>query len=244
MRLSLIIPTLNEATGLERTIATARDAARGDLQVIVSDCDSTDGTADIARQLGVAVATGSRSRATAMNRGAALADGRVLLFVHADTRLPDGFDRAVCRAIRGGCVGGAFDFSFGSDDRVRGLSKQKLKLVRILNRVRFRWKRTFYGDQAIFCRRDVFESLGGYRDLPLFEDVRLSKAMRRRGRLAILQPPVKTSPRRFVEKGILRQMLRDMVLMGLDGCGVCPKRMWAAYNRHNRKVTPASSPAG
>ena len=246
LRISLVIPTLNEAESIPRTLATARDAATcwNGTQIIVSDCNSDDNTLDVARSLGAKTVTGGRSRATAMNRGAKIADGEVLLFLHADTRLPVGYDDAVRRAISNGCVGGAFDFSFGSDDRARGLNKQKLKLVRILNRVRFRWKRTFYGDQAIFCRRDVFESLGGYQELPLFEDVRLSKDMRRRGRLAILQPPVKTSPRRFIEKGVLRQMIRDMILMALDGCGVCPRRMWSAYNRHNRTVSPASSPAG
>ena len=233
--ISVVIPTLNEAAGLPRTVATLRDALTlGACEIIVSDCGSADDTIRVARVLGARVVCGGACRGNAMNRGAAVATGEVLLFLHADTRLPTGFDRAICRAVGNGCVGGAFDFSFGAHDRARGLAKQKLKLVKILNRTRFRWHRTFYGDQAIFCRRDVFAAIGGYDAKPLFEDARFSRRMGQVGRTAILQPAVKTSPRRFVERGVLRQMTLDMLLMALDNCGVEPGLLWRRYNKLNR----------
>ncbi len=233
--ISIVIPTLNEAAGLPRTVETLRGAQTLDsCEIIVSDCGSNDDTTGVAQRLGLTVVGGGRCRASAMNRGAAAAMGNVLLFLHADTRLPPGFDRAICRAIRNGCVGGAFDFSFGADARARGLAKQKLKLVKILNRTRFRWHRTFYGDQAIFCRRDVFAAIGGFDAKPLFEDARFSRRMGRAGRTAILQPAVKTSPRRFVERGILRQMTLDMLLMALDNCNIEPASLWRRYNKLNR----------
>lgn len=217
-------------------MATLREAAvwPGRIQLIISDCRSGDDTRAIAEALGATVVRGGYSRADAMNRGAAVATGNVLLFLHADTRLPAGFDRAIRRALDSGVIGGAFDFAFDRDWPMDALARQKLKLVRLLNRGRFRWHRTFYGDQAIFCRHELFDRIGGYRPIPLFEDVRFSHAMRRLGRTAILQPPVETSPRRFMEQGILRQMFRDMFLMAADGCGICPGRMWQRYNAHNR----------
>ena len=232
--ISVVIPTLNEADALPRTVRTLRDAATRSCEIVVSDCGSADNTQCVARAHGARVVGGGRCRGDAMNRGAAVAIGDVLLFLHADTRLLPAFDASIARAIANGCVGGAFDFSFGADDRARGIDKQKLKVVKILNRIRFRWHRTFYGDQAIFCRRDAFEQIGGFDAKPLFEDARFSRRMGRVGRTAILQPPVKTSPRRFVERGILRQLTMDLLLMGLDNCGVEPAPLWRHYNQLNR----------
>lgn len=235
-RLSIVIPALNEAEHLPRTVATLQSAAvwPGRLELIISDCHSHDATRTVAEAIGAIVTCGGSSRAEAMNHGAGVATGNVLLFLHADTLLPDRFDALICRALADDrLVGGAFDFAFGRDLHLDALAKRKLELVRLLNRGRFRWHRTFYGDQAIFCRREVFDHIGGYQPIPLFEDVRFSQAMRRLGRTAILQPPVETSPRRFVEQGILWQMFRDMFLMAADGCGICPRRMWQRYNAHN-----------
>ena len=239
--ISVVIPTLNEAANLPVAVGTVR----GGGTVIVSDCGSDDGTRGVAASLGLRVVCGGTCRADAMNRGAAAAGGDALVFLHADTRLPDGWAECVRRALsRPGVVGGAFDFSFGSHPDARGMTRQKLRLVKFLNRTRFRWHRTFYGDQAIFCRRDAFDAAGGFPMTPLFEDVRFSRRLARLGRTVILSPGVKTSPRRFVEKGVLRQLARDLALMGIDGCGLCPRRMWAAYNDVNRRGSSQAAPNG
>ena len=233
--LSVIIPTLNEAADLPETLRVLRRARRthGPVQVIVSDCGSVDGTAGL---IGDArLVTGGTSRATAMNLGAAAATGNVLLFLHADTRLPVGFDRAIRRAIRGGRVGGCFEFSFGSHRRNRGLKRRMLWLVQLVNRVRFRLNGRSYGDQGLFVRRDVFESLGGFDDVPLMEDARLARRLRLAGPTAVLHPAVKTSPRRFLERGIVRTTITDLWLIACEDLGLRPRGIWKRYNDHNHR---------
>ena len=227
-----MVPTLNEAANLPAAVA----GVGPDVEVVVSDCGSADGTRAVAEALGLRVVRGGRSRAEACNRGAVAAGGDALLFLHADTRLPDGWHARVTRALATpGVVGGAFDFSFAFHPQARGLTRQMLRLTKLLNRVRFRWHRAFYGDQAIFCHRWAFEAIGGFPRRPLMEDAHFSRALGRLGRTAILSPGVKTSPRRFLERGVLRQTAADMTLMFLDACSVDPRRMHAAYNRLNRE---------
>ena len=239
--ISVVIPTLNEAANLPSAVESVGPG----VEVVVGDCGSTDGTRDVAAALGLRVVCGGRSRAEACNRGAAAANGDALLFLHGDTRLPDGWHAKVTRALATpGVVGGAFDFSFAFHPRARGMTRQKLRLTKLLNRVRFRWHRAFYGDQAIFCHRWAFESVGGFPRRPLMEDAHFSRAMGRLGRTAIVSPGVKTSPRRFVERGVLRQTAADMALMFLDACSVDPRRMHAAYNRLNREGHRCDNPVG
>ncbi len=239
--LAVIIPTLNEAGGLAGVIAHTRAAARGRaVELIVSDCRSHDGTAEVARACGVRVVEGAANRGDAMNRAAALATAAALLFVHADSRLPDGFAGKVGRALaRPGVVGGAFDFQFGSHPGHHGLNRQSLRLVAFCNRFRFRITRNFFGDQGVFVRRDVFERLGGFPRVPLFEDARFCQKLRRAGRTAILSPPMKTCPRRFIARGVLRQFAADLWMINCDLLGVRPTRAWDRYNALNRSTPPA-----
>ena len=238
MKLCIVIPTLNERAALPTTLAALRDAlgpARA--RVIVSDCDSPDGTACLAARHGTGVVRGSRCRAEALNRGAATAPAGcdVLLFLHADTRLPPGFFGRIEKALRDSrVVGGAFDHKFGKHPQNIRLNRQLLRLVMHLNRVRFRWGRRFYGDQAIFVRRDVFERIGGFPKMPLMEDVYFCARLNRAGRTAILSPGVKTSPRRFCERGVIRTFVADARLLLLDSFGVRPTRLWRRYNDLNR----------
>jgi rSAM/selenodomain-associated transferase 2 len=236
--LSIVIPTLNEAANLRVTVPHTLAAARGAaVEVIVSDCGSHDGTLDVARSLGAAHASnGATGRADALNRGARHARGDVLLFLHADTLLPDGFPARLRRALAGGdVVGGAFDFHWQRLDGLGdGLRWQQLKLVRVLNRIRFRWTRNFYGDQAIFVRRDAFDRVGGFPPLPLLEDVRFCERLNRLGRTAIVSPAVRTSPRRFLRRGVFRQLGRDFILVSCDTLGARPTRLWDGYNDLNR----------
>lgn len=237
--ISVIIPTLNEADNLPATVRLLRQRQAGqEVEVVVADCSSSDGTVARAAELGCTVVKQASSRAVAMNRGAAAARGDILLFLHADTEPPRGFDAAIARAVAGGCVGGAFDFNWSSRPRTRGVDRELLRIVRLTNRIRFRWTGNFYGDQGIFVRRDVFVRLRGFPEVPLMEDVRFCQRLKRVGRLAVLQPPIKTSPRRFLVRGIARQFLADLRLLACESCGVNPHRAWWSYNRVNRQGHP------
>jgi len=244
--LSVIIPTLNEAANLPRTLAHTRAAAAAatePLEFIVSDCRSDDDTARIASDHGAIVIQGAHSRAQALNRGAAAARGDRLLFLHADTLLPTGFAAAVRHALdRPEMVGGAFNFRFLRPPGLSLLHWKMLGVVALLNNVRFRTSRNFYGDQAIFVRRCVFERLGGFPERALLEDLHFSRRMKRVGETAILSPAVQSSPRRFMARGIIHQMIQDIRLILADSLGMRPGPLSARYNGWNRRqfrVTPS-----
>jgi rSAM/selenodomain-associated transferase 2 len=236
--LSVIIPTLNEAANLPRTLAHTR-AATGDaepLEIIVSDCRSDDDTARVAADQGEMVIEGSLSRAQALNRGAAAARGDRLLFLHADTLLPTGFATAIRQALdRPEMVGGAFNFRFLRPPELSLLHWKMLGVVALMNNVRFRTSRNFYGDQAIFVRRRVFERLGGFPERALLEDLHFSRRMKRVGETAILSPAVQSSPRRFMARGIIHQMIQDIRLILADSLGMRPGPLSMRYNGWNRR---------
>lgn len=250
--LSVVIPTLNEAAALPATLAHARSVATatrlpprksasnaptacGEIEFVVADCGSSDGTACLARQAGARVIEGATCRATALNRGASIARGDVLLFLHADSKLPSAFDTLIHRALaHPGVVGGAFDFNWASHPKSRGVSRELLRMVRLINRIRFRWTGNFYGDQGLFVRRAVFDALGGFPEVKLMEDIQFARRLKRAGKTAILSPAIKTSPRRFLVRGVVRQFALDLRLLGLDACGLHCPAAWNAYNRLNR----------
>ena len=235
--LSIVIPTLNESANLPETIAVVRRAAGGEpVELVVSDCDSRDGTAELARELrAAAVITGGTCRADALNRGAAAASGDVLLFLHADSTVPAAFAGKIRRALASPeVVGGAFEFALRPEELTRRLDRRLIGLIVFCNRLRYRYSRGFFGDQGVFVRREVFDQLGGFPNVRLMEDLTFCRAMGRLGRTAILNPPVLTSPRRFLKRGVLRQFAQDCVLLSCDSWGVCPHDLWAHYNAHNR----------
>ena len=237
--LSIIIPTLNEAAGLPRTLAHTR-LATGDepIELIVSDCRSDDATRRVAAEHGATrVLEGARSRAQALNNGAAAARGQTLLFLHADTLLPPGFAAAVRHTFdrRPQMVGGAFNFRFLRPPQLPLLHWKMLGIVALMNNVRFRTSRNFYGDQAIFVRRSVFERLGGFPERPLLEDLHFSRRMKRVGQTAILSPAVQSSARRFLARGIIHQMIQDIRLILADSLGMRPGPLSGRYNGWNRR---------
>ena len=220
MRLSIIIPALNEAEQIAATLASA--AAPG-VEVTVVDGGSGDATVDLARAAGATVLTAGRGRARQMNAGAAAADGDALLFLHADTRLPAGFDAAVAAALADpAVVGGRFDVRLEP-------STPWLDLVAALINRRSRWSRIGTGDQALFVRRAVFEAMGGFPDLPLMEDLAFSIALKRRGGIACLRQTVATSSRRWLRDGPLRTVLLMWWLRFLFWCGVPAERLKRHY---------------
>ena len=220
-RISVIVPTLNEQGCLGATLE-ALILAPGD-QLIIVDAGSTDGTPDIARGYTRQFHVGPRGRARQMNFGARHACGDILLFLHADTRLPaDGLE-AVRNALRQpGTVGGAFRL-------VITPATLALRLVAWGTNLRSRFGGLPYGDQALFVHRGVFEEMGGYDDVPFMEDIRLVQALRRRGRQALLPQAAATSGRRWQRDGVLFTTARNILLMTLYFCGMQPATLKRWY---------------
>ena len=219
MRLAIVVPTLNEEASLRLHLPAALAAAD---QVVVSDGGSTDGTLAVARELGARIVTGPPGRGGQLTRGAAATDAPLLLFLHADTRLPpDGADR-VRDAVADGAIGGGFLVRFDVDHSVLRLGE------RLIN-ARTRWTGCPLGDQAQFVTREAFARLGGYRDWPILEDLDFAMRLRRLGRTALIAAPVITAARRFLEQGIARTVSTNWLIWLLFFCGVSPHRLARLY---------------
>lgn len=231
--LSIIVPVLNEAARLPALLvglAPFREAA----EVIVVDGGSTDGSAEAARAAGWArVLAAPRGRARQMNAGAAAACGEVLLFLHADTSLPPTALEDIRAALADPpVVGGRFDVRLDSPRPI-------YRAVETLTNLRSRWTGIWTGDQAIFVRRAVFERLGGFPDIPLMEDVELSRRLKRAGRRACLRSRVTASARKWEREGAARTILLMWALRFLYLVGVSPARLHRWYYGH----PPASAPS-
>jgi rSAM/selenodomain-associated transferase 2 len=221
--LSIVIPALDEAANLARVLPTlvAREPAA---EVLVVDGGSADDSrAAVARVPSVRWLSGPRGRARQMNAGARAARGDVLLFLHADTVLPDGAGAAILAALTDpGAAGGRFDVRLDS-------RRPLLALVGWLMNRRSRLTGICTGDQGIFVRRTVFEALGGYPDIPLMEDVELSRRLKRRGRLVALPLRVVTSARKWEREGVVRTIVLMWGLRLLYALGVSPARLHRCY---------------
>jgi rSAM/selenodomain-associated transferase 2 len=195
---------------------------------VVVDGGSRDATIETARRVpDVTALVSARGRAVQMNAGARVAHGRVLLFLHADTWLPDGALAAVDDALADpAVVGGRFDVRFDSPRPV-------LSMIAFFMNLRSRWSGISTGDQAIFVRRDVFDGLGGFAEIPLMEDVELTKRLKRRGRVVALRARVTTAARKWQREGALRTMALMWALRCLYLCGVPPARLHRWYYRRD-----------
>jgi rSAM/selenodomain-associated transferase 2 len=213
--ISVIIPVLDEQQQIAATLESLVDRRA---EVIVADGGSRDGTREIIRGFSPVrlVECERAGRGLQMNAGAALARGDILLFLHADVRLPDdAFDRIIKTLSDERIVGGCFQIRFPRD------APRSLRLVAWGINLRTRWFRTATGDQGIFVRRGVFDSIGGYREIPLMEDIALFHEMKQRGRVAILDATMDISPRRWLRHGVWRTVLLMYALrigywMGID----------------------------
>jgi rSAM/selenodomain-associated transferase 2 len=220
--LSIIVPVLDEASCIAATLgALAPLRARG-CEVVVVDGGSRDGTPALCAPHADRLEAGPRGRARQMNAGAAGARSEVLLFLHADTRLPDGADRLVARALGDGAIWGRFDVV------IEGRAPM-LRVVAALMNLRSRLTGIATGDQAIFVRRDAFERLGGFPDQPLMEDVELSRRLRARSRPACLRERVVTSGRRWETRGVWRTIFLMWRLRWRYWRGESPQSLARAY---------------
>ena len=219
--ISVIIPTLNEVESLGPTISAIKEL-RGNIEIIVVDGGSTDGTVDLAKASGAGTLIGLCGRGTQMRAGAAVARGDVLWFLHADT-IPDSTAIDVIEAaLRDAAVaGGNFRIEFDGDTRpARFMSWLYPKLRRI---------GLVYGDSAIFVRRAAYEKIGGFNPLPLFEDLDLVRRLRDEGKFVHLSAIVVTSSRRFAGRSFLLMFARWSILQVLFWFGVNPNFLATLY---------------
>jgi rSAM/selenodomain-associated transferase 2 len=220
VKLSIVMPVLDEAAEIEAVLdALAPFRARG-TEVIVVDGGSRDDTAERARALADRVISSARGRALQMNAGAAVASGDVLLFLHADTRLPENADRLILDGLtRSGRAWGRFDVRFDSG----------LGLIALTMNVRSRLTGIATGDQALFVTRSAFERVGGFPDIALMEDVVLSAKLKRIRKPLALHARVTTSARRWRKHGTLRTVLLMWRLRLAFFLGADPAKLARAY---------------
>lgn len=223
MRFSIIMPVLNEEAILASQLARlTRQCTHQDYELLVVDGGSSDNTAEIAQQYG-RVIIAPRGRARQMNAGAAAASGEVLLFLHADTELPDHAFLAIEQALASpAVVAGAFRLCFNCE-------RPLYKLVAFMTNLRSQTFTVFTGDQAYFIRTASFQAIEGYPDQPLMEDLEIIARLRKIGKLVLLPHYVKTSARRHEKIGLLRSVTFMWYLRTLYKFGVSPGRLHNMY---------------
>lgn len=222
-RLSVVIPALNEVAGMSAVLhALAPLAARG-AQLLVADGGSVDGTVALAQAGGAQVVQAPRGRAVQMNAGAQQATGDVLLFLHADTRLPPDADRLIAQALASSPqVWGRFDV------RIEGQPRLLRVIAACMNR-RSRWTGIATGDQALFMTRAAFDAVAGFPVQPLMEDIEISRRLLKLSRPACLRARVVTSGRRWETQGVWRTVLLMWRLRLAYWRGAAPERLAALY---------------
>lgn len=217
--ISVIIPTLNEESQIAAAIASAQDAGAG--ETIVSDGGSTDDTQALATAAGVTKFVRSfPGRGTQLAGGLSVARGDVVLFLHADNLL----GKECLNQI-----GGLGDFTWGAFKQKIDSPNPIYRAIEFGNAARVRWRGMAFGDQAIFANRKVLMSHGGVSEIPLMEDVDLSRRLRKLARPILLDGPVQISSRRWEETGVLRQTIRNWTLQVRYACGADPDSLVDRY---------------
>jgi rSAM/selenodomain-associated transferase 2 len=227
--ISVIIPTLNEADYLAKTLAPLQ--AESNLELIVADGGSLDSTTDIAQSLGAMLIRSKPGRGRQLNGGAAAASGEILLFLHADTILPADFGTEVRRClVSPEVVAGAFQLGIAE-------ANWSLRLIESLANWRARQLRMPYGDQALFLRRSTFSRLGGFPEQEIMEDFELVRRLRKLGRIDMLELTASTSDRRWRALGIARTtLINQAVIIGyLLGCSPYSLASWYRSLSNSRR---------
>jgi rSAM/selenodomain-associated transferase 2 len=223
MLFSIIMPVLNEEAVLEHHLSMlSRQISHHDCQLLIVDGGSNDRTIEIAQRFGRVISS-QRGRAVQMNSGACEATGEVLLFLHADTLLPDDAFYAIEHVLKvRDVVGGAFRICFNCD-------QWSYRLVAITANLRSRIRKTFTGDQAYFVRSVCFHAIGGFPDQPLMEDLEIITRLRKIGRVVLLPQYVTTSARRHEKIGLVRSIFFMWYLRTLYRLGTSPTKLQRMY---------------
>lgn len=227
---SIVIPVLNEGDRINALIEHLHNQGfESSYEIIVVDGDPQGGTVKAIQSEDVVTITTEKGRGRQMNAGAAMSSGDILIFLHVDTILPDGALNKISRALdKQDYVGGAFDLKIDSD-------RLFLKYISVRASLRSRWNRIPYGDQAIFMRKQYFDRIGGFKDIPLMEDVDLMRRIKKDGRkIHILPDKVTTSARRWQRDGALYTTVRNHILVVLFRLGVSPDRLAKYYWRQSQ----------
>ena len=223
---SIIIPVLHEAKNINPLLEHLQELDENCEIIVVDGCPKRE-TIDNIRNKEIKKLISEEGRGRQMNTGAAIASGEILIFLHADTRLPvNALDRIRHSLQKKQYVGGAFDLSIRSDKLI-------LKVIATCASLRSRLTRIPYGDQAIFIRKDYFNKIGGYKEIPLMEDVELMKRIKKRGdKIYIFSDRVFTSPRRWEKEGIICCTLRNWIIIILYLIGISPDKLARYYGRN------------
>ena len=222
---SIIIPVLQEQKSIHQVLSNLMQQPAIDRsEIIVIDGDPMGSTLKAVDSSVITRLISAPGRAVQMNAGAARAKGRVLLFLHADTKLPDNALGSIEQALEDPCIaGGAFELSIASQ-------RLFLKYIACRANMRTRTNRIPYGDQAIFLRKSIFEEMSGYRPLPIMEDLDLMRRLKKgRHKISILRDRVQTSARRWEAEGVLVTTLRNQLLVLLYYLGVSPDTLARLY---------------
>jgi rSAM/selenodomain-associated transferase 2 len=223
--ISIVIPVLNEQILINEAIECIRGLPLGKaLEIIVVDGGNQAETVSAIRDEDVERLSSKRGRGAQMNRGAAVAHGEVLLFMHADTRLPSDGLRSIASSMDDARFSaGAFDLEIAG----KGMA---YRIIEKVASFRSRLTGIPYGDQAIFVRRDYFLGLGGYKELPIMEDVDLMRRIKRDGgKVCFVSGKARTSARRWEKEGVIRCTFRNWTIMLLYLLGVTPQRLVRWY---------------
>jgi hypothetical protein len=226
-KISIIIPALNEAATIGRTLSHLDGV--DDLEVIVVDGGSIDATVELARSRGVQVIQSKPGKAIQMNTGAAAATGDILVFLHSDTLLPEGFSHQIVATLNQKDVAaGAFRLSI--DSPAAGI-----RFIESMANLRSRFLRLPYGDQALFMKKSLFDQIGCFPQMQIMEDFMLVRRLKQRGKIVIVPKAVVTSPRRWLHLGILKTWIINQVIIIAYYLGLPSERLTRIYRRETGK---------
>lgn len=226
--ISIIIPVLNEAAIIKLTLAQLQQYS--EVEIIVVDGGSQDNTVNLAQQTGVQVITvAGKNRAAQMNAGADLAQGDILIFLHADTQLPSDFINLTTKTLeQPKIIAGAFELTIAGENPA-------WRWLEILIKLRSHLLSLPYGDQAIFLKKQTFAQLGGFADLPIMEDFEFIQRLKRQGKIAIAPGQVTTSDRRWQKLGVWQTTVINQLMIAGYYLGISPTKLSNFYRRQGNQ---------